>query len=80
MSVVRFDPDERRFVDIQFISVTPDATAFVGPRIPMPTVVTQALPPDSNPGAQQPDDAEADTSPTPPSSPDSSDTAKDATP
>lgn len=36
MTVLRFDPQERRMVDLQIISVTPQATATVGPRVPFP--------------------------------------------
>ncbi|WP_286219492.1 metallophosphoesterase family protein [Paraoerskovia sediminicola] len=39
MTVLRFDPDRRRFVDYQVVSVDPAQQAQVGPRIPMPVLL-----------------------------------------
>jgi len=39
MTVLRFDPETRRMVDVQVVSVTPDGTATVGEREPVPEVV-----------------------------------------
>jgi len=41
MTVLRWDPDTRRFVDYQLVQVRPDATASVSPRLMWPV----ALPP-----------------------------------
>ena len=41
MTVLRWNPDTRRFVDYQLIQVRPDATATVSPRLKWPA----ALPP-----------------------------------
>ncbi|MEK8226346.1 hypothetical protein NKG05_10200 [Oerskovia sp. M15] len=38
MTLLRFDPDLRRIMDWQLISVTPDGTADVGPRRAWPLV------------------------------------------
>ncbi|MDF2846159.1 MAG: metallophosphoesterase [Oerskovia sp.] len=42
MTLLRFDPVERRIVDWQIVSVTPDGAADVGPRQPWPLVVEPA--------------------------------------
>ncbi|MGF0117285.1 metallophosphoesterase family protein [Promicromonospora sp. Marseille-Q5078] len=39
MTVLRFDPETRRMVDVQVVSVTPDGEATVGEREPVPEVV-----------------------------------------
>ncbi|MFF3065346.1 metallophosphoesterase [Oerskovia sp. NPDC057915] len=44
MTLLRFDPVERRIVDWQIVSVTPDGAADVGPRQPWPLVVEQPVP------------------------------------
>ncbi|MCZ2261868.1 metallophosphoesterase family protein [Isoptericola sp. QY 916] len=42
MTVLRFDPATRRMMDVQVVSVTPDGTATVGEREPVPDVVPPA--------------------------------------
>ena len=40
LTVLRFDPDERRVIDYQLVEVRPDGSASVGYRITFPTAVT----------------------------------------
>jgi predicted phosphodiesterase len=42
MTVLHFDPQTRRMLDVQVVSVTPDGTATVGEREPVPEVVPPA--------------------------------------
>ncbi|MFC7876986.1 metallophosphoesterase family protein [Isoptericola sp. NPDC057391] len=42
MTVLRFDPETRRMLDVQVVSVTPDGAATVGEREPVPEVVPPA--------------------------------------
>ena len=60
MTLLRFDPTERRIVDWQIVSVTPDGAAAVGPRQPWPPVVDQAT---LDEGAVPPGDGSTDVPP-----------------
>jgi len=46
MTVLRWDPESRRFVDYQVIVVRPDKSAFVGYRLPFPEPAAQGSAPD----------------------------------
>nr|BFF21105.1 hypothetical protein GCM10025730_46260 [Promicromonospora thailandica] len=64
MTVLRFDPERRRFVDWQLVEVTPEGEAFVGERQTVPPVVP--LPdevPDDVPGDLPGDGAAPSSSP-----------------
>ena len=43
MTVLRWDPDLRRFVDYQLVQVRPDATATVSPRLQWPAALAPAV-------------------------------------
>ncbi|MFF2620414.1 metallophosphoesterase family protein [Oerskovia jenensis] len=60
MTLLRFDPTERRIVDWQVVSVTPDGAAAVGPRLPWPLVVEETTPDE---GAVPPGEEGADVPP-----------------
>lgn len=46
MTVLRWDPEARRFVDYQVVVVRPDASAFVGYRLPFPGPAAEGIEPD----------------------------------
>jgi hypothetical protein len=60
MTILRFDPERRRFVDWQLVEVTPEAEAFVSerqpipPPVPLPDEVPDEVPGGSADGAQGP--------------------------
>jgi len=47
MTVLRWDPQTRRFVDYQLVTVQPDATANVSGRLPWPADPAEPTPPES---------------------------------
>lgn len=44
LTVLRFDPDERRFLDYQVVQVRTDASVSVGARVPWPHVLPESSP------------------------------------
>lgn len=46
MTVLRWDPEQRRVVDYQVVVVRPDASAFVGYRLPFPGPAAEGFEPD----------------------------------